>query len=142
MTKEALLAKGGIYFEKIQNGMAEYTWESRYLSSRSAEKYIRQLWEKNGPENSFVDCYYPFLEKESQEMVLEMLSPRQQEYLKKLDMKADDVAIPLDEEILSIATILNDRELLFFTFYFTGELCTIWGNYKQEYVIFTPNKEK
>ena len=54
MTKEALLAKGGIYFEKIQNGMAEYTWESRYLSSRSAEKYIRQLWEKNGPENSFI----------------------------------------------------------------------------------------
>ena len=97
------MTKGGIYFEKIQNGMAEYTWESRYLSSRSAEKYIRQLWEKNGPENSFVDCYYPFLEKESQEMVLEMLSPRQQEYLKKLDMKADDVAIPLDEEILSIA---------------------------------------
>lgn len=142
MTREELTARGGIYFEKIQNGMSEYEWESRYLSPRMAQRYLRELWEKNGTENSFVDCYYPFLESESQERVLEALNPQQQEYLKNLPQEENHLFFPLDEELLTIGTELNDRELLFFSFYFTKEPCTIWGNYKQEYLIFTPKQEK
>lgn len=137
MTREELIKKGGIYFEKIQNGMTDYHWKSRYFSPGKAADFIRQLWEKNGKENAFVDCYFPFLEEESQEMVLAALSLEQQEYLKKLKVGKDDLFLPLDDMLLSIAVTLNDKELLFFSFYFTKEPCTVWGNYKQEYVIFT-----
>lgn len=137
MTREELIKKGGIYFGKIQNGMTDYHWESRYFSPGKAADFIRQLWEKNGKENAYVDCYFPFLEEESQEMVLEALSLEQQEYLKKLTVGKDDLFLPLDDMLLSIAVTLNDKELLFFSFYFTKEPCTVWGNYKQEYVIFT-----
>ena len=117
--------------------MTDYHWESRYFSPGKAEAFIRQLWEKNGRGNAFVDCYFPFLEEESQEMVLAALSLEQQEYLKKLTMEKEDLFLPLDDTLLSIAVTLNDKELLFFSFYFTKEPCTVWGNYKQEYVIFT-----
>lgn len=30
MTLQELEAEGGIYFDKIQNGMDEYAWESKY----------------------------------------------------------------------------------------------------------------
>ena len=142
MTPQELVARGGIYFEKIQNGMSEYAWESEYFSPRMADRFIRELWKKNGDEGSFVDCYYPFLEQESKERILSVLQPQQQEYLKNLEEKGSELLIPLDEEILAIALELIDREMLFFTFYFVKEPCTIWGNYKQEYLIFTPDMSK
>ena len=46
MTPEELVSRGGIYFDKIQNGMAEYEWESTFLSPRMADKYLRELWKK------------------------------------------------------------------------------------------------
>lgn len=141
MTQAELKAQGGIYFEKIQNGMAEYDWESQFFSPRMAEKYLRKLWEENGPEHSFVDCHYPFLEEESQEKVLSVLDEKQQEYLKRMTAQEQELLQPLDEELLSIAVTLNDLEMLFFSFYFTKNPCTIWGNYKQEYLIFR-NKKK
>lgn len=136
MTPKKLKEKGGIYFEKIQNGMDEYPWESQFFSPVMAERYLRRLWAKNGDEGSFVDCYYPFLEKESQERVLSVLEPGEQKYLKQLKNREKDLILPLDEQILSIAVKLIDKEMLFFTFYFTKTPCTIWGNYKQEYLIF------
>ena len=39
MTPEELIVRGGIYFDKIQNGMAECEWESTFLSPRMADKY-------------------------------------------------------------------------------------------------------
>lgn len=142
MTPEELIVRGGIYFDKIQNGMAEYEWESTFLSPRMADKYLRELWKKNGDGYSFVDCYYPFLEQESKERILSVLNQEQQEYLKHLDEKKEDLLLPLDEEILSIAITLNDKEMLFFSFYFLKEPCTIWGNYKQEYLIFHPTADR
>ena len=142
MTPEELVSRGGIYFDKIQNGMAEYEWESTFLSPRMADKYLRELWKKNGEGYSFVDCYYPFLEQESKERILSVLNQEQQEYLKQLDEKKEDLLLPLDEQLLSIAITLNDKEMLFFSFYFLKEPCTIWGNYKQEYLIFHPTAER
>lgn len=142
MTPEELVSKGGIYFEKIQNGMAEYEWESRFFSSRMAEKFLRDLWKENGDGYSFVDCYYPFLEKESKEQILSVLSRDQREYLENLDKAGSELLLPLDERILSIAVTLNDKEMLFFSFYFLREPCTVWGNYKQEYLIFRSGKRQ
>lgn len=141
MTPEELVSRGGIYFEKIQNGMMDYAWESMFFSPRMADQYIRKLWEENGEGYSFVDCYYPFLEKESRERILSVLSEDQQTYLEGMMEGKRDLLVPLDEQILSIALELNDREMLFFSFYFLKTPCTIWGNYKQEYLIFrTPDK--
>jgi len=141
MTPEQLKEKGVIYFERIQQGMSLYHWESQFFSPRMAEKYLRELWIENGPEHSFVDCYYSFLEEESQEMVLSVLSPDQQEYLRNLAKSQQDLMLPLSEELLKIAITLNDTEMLFFTFYFTKTPCTIWGNYKQEYLVFTKKED-
>lgn len=137
MTPEQLKLKGGIYFERIQQGMSLYNWESQFFSPRMAENYLRKLWIENGPEDSFVDCYYPFLEEESQEKVLSVLSEEHQEYMRNLAKNQSDIMVPLDEDLLKIAVALNDTEMLFFTFYFTKNPCTIWGNYKQEYIIFS-----
>ncbi len=141
MTPEQLKLKGGIYFERIQQGMSLYNWESQFFSPRMAENYLRKLWIENGAEDSFVDCYYPFLEEESQEKVLSVLTKEQQEYLIGLAKGQRDLLVPLNEDLLKIAVTLNDTEMLFFTFYFTKNSCTIWGNYKQEYLIFTKKEE-
>ena len=137
MTPEQLKQKGGIYFERIQQGMSLCNWESQFFSPKMAENYLRKLWIENGPEDSFVDCYYPFLEEESQEKVLSVLTEDQQEYLRTISEGQRDLMLPMTEELLKIAVTLNDTEMLFFTFYFTKNPCTIWGNYKQEYLIFT-----
>ena len=47
------------------------------------------------------------------------------------------VIFPLEEQLLKIAVTLNEKEMLFSTFYFIGEeTSTWWGNYNQEYIIF------
>lgn len=144
MTPEQLIDRGGIYFEKIQNGMADYEWESRFFSPRMADSFLRELWKINGDGYSFVDCYYPFLEEESRERILSVLDQNQREYLEGLVSQGGDLLRPLDEQILSIAITLIDKEMLFFSFYFLKEPCTIWGNYKQEYLIFrrSPKTER
>lgn len=141
MTPEELISRGGIYFDKIQNGMAEYAWESRFFSPRMAEDFLRRLREDNGKENSFADCYYPFLEKGSRERVLEVLDEEQKEYLKKLEGKDAELLLPLDDQLLSVAVSLIDKEMLFFSFYFLKTPCTVWGNYKQEYLVFGPGRK-
>jgi len=48
------------------------------------------------------------------------------------------VVFPLDEQLLKIAAKLNEKEILFSTFYFVGnQASTWWGNYNREYLIFT-----
>lgn len=140
MTPEQLMQKGGIYFERIQQGMERCDWESRFFSRSMAEAYVRRLWIENGEENSFVDCYYSFLEEESREKVLSVLTQEQRDYLRQTAQDSSEWILPLTEELLKIAVTLNDTEMLFFTFYFTKNPCTIWGNYKQEYILFTPKK--
>ena len=140
MTPLELKQKGGIYFDKIQQGMSEYAWESKFLSSQMAKEYIRNLWKENGDENSFVDCYYKFLEQESKDKILNVLNEKQKQYLTRLEKEQKDLLVPLTEELLELAVNLTDSEMLFFTFYFLKMPCTIWGNYKQEYVIFYPQQ--
>lgn len=140
MTAEELKKRGGLYFEKIQEGWAACDWEQMYLSPRMARDFLVRLREENGPENSFVDCYYPYLEEESKEKVRQALTAEEAAYLDALPAVKEELIFPLDDMLLAIATKLNDRELLFFTFYFTRDPLTMWGNYKQEYICFRPRK--
>ncbi len=141
MTPEKLKEQGGIYFERIQQGMSMYNWESLFFSAEKAEHYLRELWVKNGEGYAFVDCYFPFLDEDSQEKVLEVLSKEQQLYLRNLAEQRPDLMLPLDENLLQIAVKLTDMEMLFFSFYFTKYPCTIWGNYKQNYLVFTEKED-
>lgn len=138
MTPQELTARGGLYFERITQGMERCHWESRYLSPVMAKQFLMGLWQENGNTDAYVECYYPYLERESQEKVLSVLTQEQQAYMEELAAKEDGLIHRLDEKLLDIAISLNDKEMLFFTFYFTGKPCTVWGNYKQEYIIFTP----
>ena len=84
MTAEELKKRGGLYFEKIQEGWAACDWEQMYLSPRMARDFLVRLREENGPENSFVDCYYPYLEEESKEKVRQALTAEEAAYLDAL----------------------------------------------------------
>lgn len=140
MTPSELKEKGGIYFDKIQQGMSAYQWESKFFNSKMAKEFIRKLWNVNGDENSYVDCYYKYLEQESKERIRSVLTEEQRKYLLQMEKEQEDLLIPLTSELLDLAVDLTDKEMLFFTFYFLKNPCTIWGNYKQEYVIFYPQQ--
>lgn len=140
MTAEELKKQGGLYMETIQEGWNTCDWEQRYLSPRMARQFLMDLREKNGADHSFADCYYPYLEEESKEKVRQALTREEAAYLDGLPAAKDNLIFPLDDMLLEIGTKLNDRELLFFTFYFTGDPLTVWGNYKQEYICFRPRK--
>lgn len=142
MTAEELKKQGGLYFENIQEGWNTCDWEQMYLSPKMARSFLLELREKNGPENSFADCYYPYLEEESREKVRQALTSEEAAYLDGLPAAKENLIFPLDDMMLAIGTKLNDRELLFFTFYFTGDPLTVWGNYKQEYICFRPKKSE
>ena len=62
--------------------------------------------------------------------------------MRGMDSDSRDLIYPLSDELIDIAARLNDREMLFCTVYFTRTPCTLWGNYKQEYVIFTPRSRE
>lgn len=58
--------------------------------------------------------------------------------------KEAPIIFSMDEMLLSITTKLNEQEVLFSTIYFAGERgkrSTWWGNYNQEYVVFTDREE-
>lgn len=141
MDKQELLNKGAIYFERITQGFYDYHGESLYLGQKEAAEYLRRLREENGAENSFVDFYFAYLEEESRERVLSVLNEEEQNVLQSYLQEERGLFLPLTEDLLEILTKLNDLEMLFSTFYFTKFPCTIWGNYKQEYIKFTKKME-
>lgn len=138
MKKEDLLDAGALYFDHIQQGFDKYEYKILYMGEGKAFEYLKELWIKNGKNNSFVDFYYATLEQSSKDMVLDTLNEEEQEYVKQLCKDGESIYFPMDEMLLRIITKLNSMEILFSTCYFTKEPRTLWGNFKEEYVEFTP----
>ncbi len=136
MTPEELQDKGALYVERVMDGFERYSSEIVHMGEREAAAYMRRLKEENGADGSYLDFYYHFLDEDAKQRVLSVLDEAQQEYIRKMD-GGEELIFPLTEELIDIAARLNDREMLFCTVYFTKVPCTLWGNYKQEYVIFT-----
>ena len=144
MKPEDLNALGAIYFENLSQGLQNperYLFETRRMAGQAACRAVRERWEALGRERAFCDFYYFRLEQEARERVESVLTEDERKYLEKLGKgsPADEIIFPLDEKLLSIAARLNETEMLFSTFYFTGpveERSTWWGNYHQEYLIF------
>lgn len=142
MSREELIAEGALYFEHIQQGFDNFKFRSLYMDGEEAFHYLKELWIKNGKKHAFVDFYYAVLEQDSRDMILRNLTEEEKQYVKELCGNTEDIYFPLDERLLRIITKLNDREILFSTVYFTKEPCTVWGNFKQQYVEFFPATEK
>ncbi|MCR1842900.1 hypothetical protein [Murimonas intestini] len=148
MNMTELKELGAICLERITDGFDKYSYESRYMGSLEAADEIGRLWEERGKTGVYADFYYYVLSDESREKVDEILTDREREYLRQIgaggQTEKDDIIFPLDETLLSIVTKLNAAGMLFSTIYFTGaagERSTWWGNYKEEYIIFS-DKEK
>lgn len=137
---------GAIYLEKITDGFERYTYESRYMGAQEAAKEIGKLWEDREKKDVYVDFYYYYISDESRQKADEVLNEQEKEYLRAGRAKAPrEVIFPLDEMLLGIITKLNASEMLFSTIYFTGEeggRSTWWGNYKEEYIIFSDRGQK
>lgn len=136
MTPEELQKKGALYVERVMDGFERYASKVVHMGEREAAAYMRRLKEENGADGAYLDFYYHFLDDDAKQRVLSVLNEEQQEYIRGLD-GGGELIYPLTEELIDIAARLNDQEMLFCTVYFTKEPCTLWGNYKQEYVIFT-----
>lgn len=69
---------------------------------------------------------------------------KESERLNQQECMKEEIIFPMDEMLLSITTKLNEKEMLFSTIYFAGEKgerSTWWGNYNQEYIVFTDRKD-
>lgn len=133
-----LLEKGVIYFENIVDGMRNYKNQTVRMNAQQACERFMNLWEIRGYKDIYLDFYYHRLSEEAQARIDGMLSPAEKEYVHRMDPQNGDVIFPADEMLLSICARLNEAEMLFSTVYVTGEdKSTWWGNYNQEYIVFT-----
>lgn len=136
MTEKDISGAGGIYFEKITEGFEQYQYKIIKLNQKQAFFFLQGLGEKNGKEAAFMDFYYSRLDDESAKKIHAVLSPEEFACLEKCKKETNSLFVPLDSELMRIHLKLNEKELLFSSFYFTAYPCTVWGSYNQEYIIF------
>lgn len=144
MTTLELVEKGGIFFEKINEGFQHYKNVTLPMDEKKAVTHFKNLMKEYGEGRAFVDFYYYRLDEDAKEMVDELLTSAQKEYLQILAPAdaAEEIIFPLEENLLRIVAKLNAEEMLFSTIYFldaaNGERkrSTWWGNYEKEYVCF------
>ncbi len=146
MTVQQLTEKGAIYFDKITTGLKEYADVKLTMDEKRAYSHFKSLKKEYGAENAFADFYYFRLDYDAREMVNELLSPDEVEYLNLIAPMPEDVEeeiiFPLDDKLLRIIVRLNAAEMLFSTIYFVAsERCdrvrtSWWGNYEKEYICF------
>lgn len=127
---------GGIFFSNIREGFDKYSYETLKLDLKASISFFNQLLSENGKDNSFCDFYYKKLDLSAQKKLEETLTAEEIAYIKALN-PIDDVFYGLEEKLIEIISKLNYNETLFSTLYFTKNPATFWGNYNQEYIVFT-----
>ena len=150
LTMEQLWLKGAVCIENIVYGMKHFHNRTERYSAHEAGNVMREMWTSDKTEESYVDFYYLILEEDAKKAVRSVLTEQEicylmtmeKEILSQMDLETmreqKAVIFPLNFELLKIAAKLNEKEMLFSTFYFIGEeTSTWWGNYDQEYIIFT-----
>ncbi len=140
-TKESIISQGGIYIENIQEGFERYHYNLIEGTKEEIYQKIDELLLSNGSENSYVDFYYGKLSVNEKECIRDYLSEKSFSILKHYERLKEPVFLSLTTELLFLTEELNNKELLFCTYYFCKYPCTIWGNYNLKYPIFR-NKEK
>lgn len=150
MTAEELKEQGAIYFEKITEGFRSYADVKLVMDEKRAYDHFKSLKKEYGADHSFADFYYFRLDEESREMVDELLTADEMDYLQIIrpfpEETEEEIIFPLDDRLLQIIVRLNAREMLFSTIYFVqpdpeGRRRTSWwGNYGHEYICFRDRK--
>lgn len=140
MTVDDLHSCGAIYFGNIREGFEKYNHKVVKLNRQSAISMI--MSEINQGSKCYIDFYYYSLNDKARQNVDDMLDEDEKEYLDELKQTIDDpktdIIFEISEELLEIATKLNEMEILFSTVYLVGKRnSTWWGNYNGEYVIFS-----
>lgn len=144
MRREELITQGALYFDRIEQGMEQYEWQRICAPAQKAELLLAENWKKNSGK-AFLDFYYFSLEDADRKKLQTALSEEEIQWLQEKERELmknpafepeKDLFFPLEERLLKIAVRLNEAEMLFSTFYFTGEKSTWWGNYGKEYVVF------
>lgn len=146
MTVAELREKGAIYFDKITDGLKDYHDVKLVMDEKKAYAHFKSLKKEYGAENAYADFYYFRLDEESREMVDDLLTREEMDYLQILkpfpDEVEDEIVFPLDDKLLQIIVKLNAEEMLFSTIYYVQAdkkgraRTTWWGNYEREYICF------
>ncbi len=146
MTTEQLKEQGAIFFEKIATGFRDYEEVRLKLDEKRAFSHFKELRKEYGAENVYADFYYFRLDEDAREMVNELLSREEIEWLALIapfpDEVEEEIIFPLTDKLLRIIVRLNAQEMLFSTIYFVQPdpdgrpRTTWWGNYEQEYICF------
>lgn len=137
MDADTLQKQGGIYMEQIRTGLLEYESEYKKMNRQEAYEVLYALWKNTFPNEAYVDFYYYQLEEDARRKVESLLTEAEVEYLAE---KEPALFFPLEEMLLEIVAKLNEAQMLFSTVYFLGKpgkRSTWWGNYGQEYIVFT-----
>ncbi len=146
MKAAELQEKGAICFDKITDGLKRYRDIKMVMDEKKAYSHFKSLKKEYGADHAYADFYYFRLDEESKEMVDELLSREERDYLQVIkpfpDEVEDEIIFPLDDKLLRIIVRLNAQEMLFSTIYFTSSeergrsRTTWWGNYENEYICF------
>ena len=150
MTAEELKEQGAIYFENMTEGFRSYADVKLVMDEKRAYDHFKSLKKEYGADHAFADFYYFRLDEESREMVDELLTADEMDYLQIIrpfpEETEEEIIFPLDDRLLQIIVRLNAREMLFSTIYFVqpdpeGRRRTSWwGNYGHEYICFRDRK--
>ena len=138
---EKLILSGCIFFERLEEGLKNYPYEM--LEGTEEELYgkLITLYNKNGEENCFVDLYFHKLNQSERKILFTVLNEEQRLYIEKITKDSNTVFYRLTKELLEITAVLNAKEMLFCTYYFSKYPCVIWGNYGRKYPIFYKDEE-
>lgn len=142
MTISQLKELKGIYLDNINDGFRNYDYKVLKLTEKEAVGCIKKRMDQSDLQ-VYTDFYYYVLEKDARKKVDRLLEKNEKNYLEQMRPKEnpeENLIFPLDEMLLTIVARLNAEEMLFSTIYFVGDrehTCCWWGNYHQEYVIFS-----
>lgn len=136
ITLGQLINKGAIYFTRIEEGFADYSYQIIEGSEAELKKCLMDLIHENGRENSWVDFYYGRLKSEEKERILTSLTDDEKQLLEAANPSENDLYFALTEELFEITFRLSVTEMLFSTFYFTKTPCTVWSSFENKFVLF------
>lgn len=138
---EQFILSGCIFFERLEEGMKSYPYEMLEGTEEELYDKLNILYNKNGEENCFVDLYFHKLNQSERKILFTVLNEEQRLYIEKITKDSNTVFYRLTKELLEITAVLNAKEILFCTYYFSKFPCVVWGNYGRKYPIFYKDKE-
>ena len=104
MTAEELKEQGAIYFEKITEGFRSYADVKLVMDEKRAYDHFKSLKKEYGADHAFADFYYFRLDEESREMVDELLTADEMDYLQIIrpfpEETEEEIIFPLDDRLL------------------------------------------